>query len=112
MMNDGRDQRLVELFSHDLNALPEADFVADVLRETRRLRRRRIMLRALLAAATSLVAIPMQDMALGLVAVLTLTLVPIDNLLLSQLLMPINTVGGLLSLVILGLRLAHRRLFT
>lgn len=67
--------------------------------------------RACFALGLALLLAPVQDVALDLSAVLLTRLVEIENRLAAELLAPINTVGGIVSLSLLGIRLAHRRLF-
>ena len=40
-----------------------------------------------------------------------MTAVDVDDQLLRDLLAPVNTVGGVLSIALLGLRIVHKRLF-
>jgi len=48
----------------------------------------------------------------NLVILLIVSLVRIDNQLVATLLAPINSVGGVLSVTLLLIRAAHKRLFT
>ena len=112
MTSDDRDPALQALFSDASEDLISDAFTEQVMLQADRLKRRAIGVRASAALALALLGIPLQDVALELTEVLILTLVAIDNSLVAQLLAPINTVGGLLSLVLLVIRAVHRRLFS
>ena len=61
--------------------------------------------------ALALIAVPLEDFVLGITHFLLLTLVELDNTLIADLLAPVNSVGSLLSLILLTLRIAHKQLF-
>ena len=111
-----QDPKLQALFAQPLDSLAEAPandaFTEEVMQQTDRLKRKRIILRICLALALALLSPPLQDFALATAQTLVLSLVDLENRLLAQLLAPLNTVGGLLSVVLLVLRAAHKRLFT
>lgn len=112
LTDDSRDPQLQALFAA-VDTPPEADdFGERVMRQVGHAKRRMILRRVCVALAISLIAIPLQDYALALSQVLIVSLVDIESDLVAQLLAPINSVGGLLSVVVLLLRLVHKRLFT
>jgi hypothetical protein len=117
-MTDATDQdpNLQALFAQPADDLAEAPvsdaFTKDVMQQTDRLKRRRIILRVCLALALALLSPPLQDFGLAMAQTLVQSLVDVENRLLAQALAPLNTVGGLLSVVLLILRAAHKRLFT
>ena len=112
MMDEARDSQLQALFDkHDEN-LPDGLFTAEVVQGARKIRRIAIVRRAMLAVLLALLAVPLQDYALEFAEVLIVSLVQIDNALVAQLLAPINSVGGVLSVTLLLIRAAHKRLFT
>ncbi len=89
----------------------DAIFVGTVMAGVTRLKRRRRIGKALLALSLMLVGVPLQDLALGLSELLMVTLLPVSDGIAGQLLAPVNTVGALLSAVLLGLRVFYKRLF-
>ncbi len=111
-MTDDRDPALEQLFSAAAEELPGNGFNSTVLARTDRLKRRRIIARALLAAALALIAVPLEDVGLVMAQLLLVSLVSIDNALVAELLAPVNSVGSLLSFTLLALRAFHKRLFT
>lgn len=111
MNGDDREPMLENVFSNAREELAPDAFTEQVMLHTDRAKRRAIPTRAALALALALLGIPVQDVALELSQVLVVALVPIQNTLLAQLLAPVNTVAGLLTVVLLVIRAAHRRLF-
>lgn len=111
MTDPDRDQELQALFAAAKEDLDGRDFSREVRTGTQRLRRRRIARRASVALGLSLLAMPMQDVALAVSQLMIVSLVELEAGLVAELLAPINSVGGLLSAVLLVLRLAHKRLF-
>ena len=112
MTDQDRDDELQALFAAADEDLDGQDFSREVMAGTERLRRRRIARRASVALGLSLLAMPMQDVALAVSQMLIVSLVELEGGLVAELLAPINSVGGLLSAVLLLLRLAHKRLFS
>ena len=107
------DQALQQLFATaDTEPQPnDPDFTNEVMAGVDRRKRHIIMRRILIGLLLALIAIPLEDAALILTQWLVLSLVNIDNRLLADLLAPINSVGSLLSVVLLALRVFHKRLF-
>ena len=87
-------------------------FTTQVMTQTDKLKRRRIIRRICVGLLLALLAVPMQDIAMATTHVLVLSLIEIDDNLLAQILAPVNTVGSLLSFVLLGLRLFYKRIFS
>ena len=85
-------------------------FVDIVSQQTRSARRQRLLRRVMLTGMLALLAIPGQDLAMVFTEVALTELVRLDNVLVSVLLAPVNTVGGVLSLVLFTLRMVYRRL--
>ncbi len=113
MTEEPRDPALQALFAQP-EVVPDADaerFQRAVMAAADRSKSFRMLGRALLALALSLLAIPGQDLALAASQLMIVRLVEIESALVAELLAPINSVGGLLSLFLLGLRAAHKRLF-
>jgi len=87
-------------------------FTSEVMSRADKLKRKVIIRRILVGIAFALMAIPLEDFVLVLTQFLILSLVELDNNLVAELLAPVNSVGGLLSFVLLTLRIAHKRLFS
>lgn len=111
MTNDDRDPLLGKLFADAEQDMDADAFTATVTARTETLRHRKIVRRICLLGVLALVGIPLQDYGLALSQVLVEHVFRIDNALLAELLAPIDTVGGLLSAMLLALRGLHRRLF-
>jgi hypothetical protein len=107
------DPALQQLFADTGSApqLDDPDFTKEVMAGVDRRKRHVIVRRVLLGLALALIAIPLEDAALVLTQWLVLSLVKIDSGLLADLLAPINSVGSLLSMVLLALRVGYKRLF-
>ncbi|MDA1076388.1 MAG: hypothetical protein O3A63_16765 [Proteobacteria bacterium] len=86
-------------------------FTRQVLAQTDRMKRRKLLFRIALVLALAIVAVPMQDLVIGLTHVLVQSVFSIEDRLIAQLLAPINTVGTLLSAVLFSIRAVHKRLF-
>jgi hypothetical protein len=103
---------LRQVFADSDLELAGDDFTMEVMSHADPLRRRRIIRRVMLGFAFALIAIPLEDIGLALARFLLLSLVEIDDSLAAELLAPVNSVGSLLSFVLLSLRVAHKKLFT
>ena len=112
MTTEDRDPQLQALFAQAYAEPAAQPFTEQVLRETDGLRRRALIRRIGLAVLLMLIAIPLEDFALEFAQLLIVSLVEVDNQLVGELLAPINSVGGALSLTLLGIRAAHKKLFT
>ena len=111
--SDELDQGLQTLFAQagsTAEPQPSPVFTEKVMRQVDRSYRRAIMWRIASGVALFLIAIPLQDVAMALTELLVIELVDIPNQLMSDLLMPINSVGAVVSLSLLGVRLTQKRL--
>ncbi len=109
MMSEyANDNEISTLFTEpELQADPAftETVMAQVQQQHEQLRRRRMLVGILLG----LLLIPLEDLAIGIAHLLAVSLIQIEHELASQLLAPINTVGALLSLVLLLLRMTRSR---
>ena len=111
MTDEARDPELEQLFATP-TPVPDAEpFQRSVMAAADRSKSYRILRRALLALVLSLLAIPGQDLALAVSQLMIVRLVEIESALAAEVLAPVNSVGGMLSVFLFGLRAAHRRLF-
>jgi hypothetical protein len=111
MTDDDHDPTLDELFSEFDDDLPGEQFTGEVMVRTDRAKRWIVARRVALGILLGLLAIPMENFALAFAHVLAVTLIDLEHGLVAQLLAPVNTVGSLLSVVLLGLRIVHKRIF-
>jgi hypothetical protein len=111
MTIDERDPKLQALFAQSQAELPAQPFTAQVLDKVNKRRRRGIAWRGLCAVVLALGVVALEGYALQIAHILFVTVVEIESSLLAQVLAPLNTVGGLLSIALLMIRAAHRRLF-
>ena len=101
---------IAEWFSEPQPAADEQSFTESVMAQTRRMRRRRIAQRVMIGLLLAAVSIPAQDLGLAIAELAMVQLVEVDNQLAAGVLAPINTVGGVLSVVLLFLRTVYRRM--
>ena len=111
MTNEDRDPTLDRLFSEFNDNLPGEQFTGDVMVRTDRAKRWIVARRITLGILLGLLAIPLENFALAFAHILAVTLIDLERGLVAQLLAPLNTVGSLLSVILLGLRLVHKRIF-
>ena len=112
MTDDHLDPVLLAAFNDGRQDLAGVEFTTSVMSGADKLKRRAVIRRIFLGLGLALIGIPLQDFALAISQVLVLSVVALDDLLLAQILAPVNTVGSLLSLVVLGLRIVHKRIFS
>ena len=111
MTDDDHDPTLDELFSEFDDDLPGEQFTGEVMVRTDRAKRWIVARRIALGILLGLLAIPLENFALAFAHILAVTLIDLEHGLVAQLLAPVNTVGSLLSVVLLGLRIVHKRIF-
>jgi hypothetical protein len=111
MTEEQRDPFLQSLFAHVEAEVPAQPFTQQVMSHSKKIKQRLMLRRAVLASLLALVAIALDDFAIAFAQVLIVSLIDIESTLVAQLLAPINSVGGLLSMVLLGIRLFYKRLF-
>ena len=112
MTDNHLDPMLLAAFDNAKQDLVGVEFTTRVMSGADKLKRRAVARRILLGLGLALIGIQLQDYALALSQILVLSVVALDDLLLAQILAPVNTVGSLLSLVVLGLRIVHKRIFS
>jgi hypothetical protein len=114
-MIDERDPTLQRLFAEAEEDLAGDVFTARVMEQARVRKvnaKRRAIAAALIALPCALVlAVVMQEPVLVLMQSLATSLVEVDNRLVAELLSPINNIGFVLAMAVLGLRFAYRKIF-
>ncbi|MDJ0653856.1 MAG: hypothetical protein QNJ40_06875 [Xanthomonadales bacterium] len=111
MTEHERDPALSGLFANATEDLDGESFTQAVMDETIRLRRRHRMGWIALGVVAVLMAFVMQDLVVDFSQALAHPLFTIDHRLMAEMLAPVNSIGGLLSMAVLALRLAYRRIF-
>jgi hypothetical protein len=118
-MTDNRDDRdlgLLAMFAEAEQELPAEAFSAQVMArieaQGRRPRLARIALGLALAICLWLLAAPLQGAAGLLLQGLALPLVPLDDRLLGELLLPLNNVAAAALLLLAALGLVWRKIFS
>jgi hypothetical protein len=111
-MSEYTDPDLAQIFAESQpDILQDETFTQEVLKQTDKLKRRRMIGRIILALAMTTIAAPVQDFAMILTEVMVHSVVSINNQLLAEILAPINTVGAALSATLFGIRAMYKRLF-
>ena len=115
-MTDDRDPELQALFASAEEDLPGEAFAAGVMAGTRRVNRWKILVRVAAALAVIVCAwivyLPAQDAVSLMMHGLTAPLIAVQNPLISQLLLPLNSAAFPIALAWLVLRRVRRRLFS
>ncbi len=111
MDDDSKDQDLQAWFDEVTEPAQEAVFTQSVMQEVDRARRWKIARRVALALALALLSVPAQDIGLLIAEAFVAQLIDVPNQAVAVVLAPINSVGGVLSMVLLLIRAIHRRLF-
>lgn len=112
MNEDIRDPQLQALFSQAQQDLSSEPFTAAALIKIEQHQQRAKWRRLAIGLAVFVIAIPLQDMGLALSQVLMVSLIDLPNNLATTLLAPVNSLGGVLTAVLMGLRLTQKRLFS
>jgi hypothetical protein len=113
-MNDDRDPRLELLFEEAESSLADDAFIEAVNDSLRRRRRRILFGRLAILAALVVLEVVLESplrLYLGVVAdVLGTPLLPMHDDWLAFVVAPINSVAGLVGLVLLGLNMLYRKI--
>ena len=112
MDEETRDPNLQAWFAETTEPLHDTVFTQSVMQDVDRIRRWKIARRAVLALTLALISVPAQDIGVIVAEAFVAQLVNVPNQAVAVLLAPINSVGGVLSMVLLLIRAMHRRLFT
>lgn len=113
-MSDDRDPLLESIFEQANDELNDVDFVDNVMARVARRRRNvllgRIGLVAVLVAFEFMLSAPLQN-SVGIASqALGASLLEVNNEWLGLIVAPINSVAGIIGMVLLGLHTLHRRI--
>ena len=110
--NDVLDSQLLALFA-EAQAREQLDteqFMQQMRHSVDRQYRRNIAWRVGMGLLLLLITTPMQDIAVALAPLFVTQIIDIPNQLVAQVLAPVNTVGAIVSLILLGVRLTQKKL--
>ena len=108
-MSEERDPEIQAWFARTEVPLTEPDFISPLMDRVNRAHRQRLVFRGLVAILLFTFGALFRDDGIALAQLIMTQLVPIDGELTRTLLAPINSVGFILSMVILLLRFIYRR---
>ena len=113
-MRDERDPLLESLFAQASDELNDIDFVENVMAQVAKRRRNvllaRIGLVLLLGGFELLLSAPLQNSVGIITEALSTSLLDIGNEWLGFIVAPLNSIAGLLGMLLLGLHTLHRRM--
>jgi hypothetical protein len=113
-MNDERDPLLESLFSQAENELVEDKFTVRVMAGVKKRRRNvligRLAIVAALVALELLLSAPLQNTAGAITQVLDVSLIEVESEWLSLVFAPLNSIAGLLGMLLLGMQFLYRRM--
>ncbi len=113
-MNDERDPLLESLFSQAEHELVEDRFTVQVMAGVNKRRRNvligRLAIVALLVALELLLSAPLQNTAGAITQVLGMSLIEVESEWLSLVFAPLNSIAGLLGMLLLSMQFLHRRM--
>ncbi|XOV83994.1 MAG: hypothetical protein ACFHXK_02530 [bacterium] len=111
MSETPRDQQLLALFEQAQTDLSDSDFVHQALRRTQALQKRAKFQRIAFSVLIFVIALLLQDYSLVVSQALMISLIDLPNNFVSTLLAPVNSLGGVLTAVLLCLRLTQKRFY-
>ncbi len=113
-MNDERDPLLESLFAQAESAPADDNFIADVMANINKRHRNvfigRIAIVTLLVTFELVMASPMQNFVGSITGAMSTALVDVTNEWLSVAVAPINSVAGVMGILLLGLHTLFRRM--
>ena len=113
-MNDVRDPLLESLFVQAERELVDEEFTARVMARVATRRRNvllgRLAIVALLVALELLLSAPLQNSAAVITQVLSTSLVELEGGAVATVVSPINSVAGLIGMLLLGMQFLYRRM--
>jgi len=113
-MNDKRDPLLESMFSQAERELAEERFTAQVMARVATRRRNvligRFAIVGLLVALEFLLSSPLQNSAGIITKVLSTTLVELGSGVVATVVAPLNSIAGLIGMLLLGMQFLYRRM--
>lgn len=109
---DSLDPQLQHLFTQAAEAeqLDETQFLRTMRAQIDQQYRRNILWRVGLGLLVVLAAMPIQDVVVALAPLFVTRIIDVPNQLVADLLAPINSIGSVITLALLGVRLTQKRL--
>jgi len=107
-----QESDLGSFFAEANQELKGQEFCSQLMLRIARHKRRVLQGRIALSIALVLIALPLQEFLLPFYQLPVLPVLTIENDLLAQVLLPLNTLGAVFTLLLLLLRIAYRKLFT
>ena len=111
MNEDNLDPKLAALFASAHRAYPSEAYTDRVMARIDKARSRTMVVGIVCSVLLAVIAVPAHEVALHIAEILLVPLIQLDDSLLAELLVPLNSVGAILSIVIVLMRIAHRKLF-
>ena len=112
MTDDDKDPVLEAAFANSPKALPNDRFALEVVAQTDRLQTRKILVGVFAAVVLFLLGEHMQNVSAAVTEILVMQVVDIPSGWFADFLVPINTVGGVLTIMVILLRAFYRKVFS
>ena len=113
-MNDERDPLLESLFSQAEHELVEDKFTVQVMDRVKKRRRNvligRVAIVALIIVLELLLSTPLQNTAGVMTQALSTSLIEVESEWLTLVFAPLNSIAGLIGMVLLGMQFLYRRM--
>ena len=106
------DPDLARIFAQADQPMLSDDFSHQVIKNSRNKRNNNWLIAALLMGLLLIISDPLQNLGLALSEVLLVKLINMENQIAALVLAPLNSVAGVMSGLVLGLRLFYRQFFT
>ena len=111
MTSDTHNPALQSLFASARQDLDGESFTSGVMDQAQDVHRKRVILGIGIGIVLALLAYIFRDFGAEMTNILLTSIIDLEEHFLAQVLAPLNTLGSVLSMILLGLRIAHRRLF-
>ncbi len=113
-MNNERDPMLEALFAQSADTRVEENFTARVMAQIEARRRKvlvaRVAIVTLIIALEWLLSSPLQNFVGELTQILSTSLVDVKNAWLASVIAPLNSIAGLIGMLLLGLHVFYRKM--
>ena len=106
------DPELAQLFEQAHEPVLGDDFSQQVIKNARNKRHHNWFIAALIMALLFVISEPLQNLGIAVSELLLVELVNMENQFAALVLAPLNSIAGVVSVVVLGMRLFYRQFFT